>query len=310
MEIEPEAGETDGFPALDFKFYNRGHYKDLLTKIIIDVRRVVVDYTPVLNMSIGCDDGDVMLYVTNDGWGVARDFRCEVDLTPFGAAVPSRTIVITEPQIPTELREPHISDLWELPKPTRFELVNHQQIDALNMPSQLLQKKDSHPNRVRGESSFGPPQGGLDRLSSQLTYTSIGGRPYSETRMIRTPRYDKIYFQANKFKVIGWDPMAGVQAMRIGPSYRYHFLLDPDNPIKRYEKSIAHEVRPDEYERIWIVLASKKSAHYELKCRFLSASGRTIESSDLELNIWSPRSYAWRYHYGRELANIAYPVTD
>lgn len=126
MDVEPRIGQTDGFPALDFKFHNQGSRKDLLTKVVIDVHRATVDYTPILGTVISCNDGDVVLYVSNNGWGDAEDFKCEVDLEPFGAAVQSRTVLVTAPKIPAEAD-----------KASSFVLVSHQQIDTAAMPSGL-----------------------------------------------------------------------------------------------------------------------------------------------------------------------------
>lgn len=302
MDVEPGIGQTDGFPALDFKFHNQGSRKDLLTKVVIDVHRATVDYTPILGSVISCDDGDVVLYVSNNGWGDAEDFRCEVDLEPFGAAVQSRTVLVTAPKIPAEADSA-----------STFVLVSHQQIDTSAMPSGLRKEEHRLPgpatSRYREPYLVPPdrePRGGIESLSSKYTYMSIDGRSFSERQDIRTHLYTKIYLQGTRFECVSYDP--GIMASVLPPSCRYHFLLDPDQGARRYEKSIAHEVRPDEYERIWIVVASKKSAHYELKCRFFSSSGRTIESPGLQLDIWNPPSHAYLLRYGRELNEISYPA--
>lgn len=312
MIVDPAIRLSDTFPALDFKFQNRGVSSELLTRVGVEVRSAEVDHTPSLEYSLSCRDGNLALMVSNYGWGDAKSFQARVDLSVLGAASPSNHVVVKADVLPSATaegpRRPFPDTLNDLPgkdSPNMFKLVDHRQLDLKVLPAELL-GDESWPSRHGYviAPGYGKPRGGLRSLSGGVSYTYNDDQ--SRTQQIRAPSPHLIYVIGGRFEYVYYDD--GIAACMMPPSYEYHFLLEPDQRRQKYEKSIAHQVGAGEFERIWLVLASTKSAFYDLRCYFRSGTGTVIESPLLRLHIWSPSNGPVNSYFMNELSDVDYPT--
>jgi len=223
-----------------------------------------VDYTPSLQYSLVCRDGDLALRVSNYGWGDAESFRAMIDLSVLGAASQRNIAVINADTISASPAErPLLSFLStrrgkpEIGEQNVFGIVDHRQLDLQMLPEQLF-GDETWPQKYGRivAPGYDRPRGGLHSLTGNASYKSTDGR--SRTQSIRASSPRLIIVLGGRFEYVDYND--GVCACMMPPSYEYHLLLEPDQKSRTYENSIAHRVGVGEFERIWLVLASTKSA--------------------------------------------------
>jgi hypothetical protein len=290
VSAAPALREYEGLPVLDFKFRNTGPAGELLTRVVVDVAGAAVDPTPSLEYGLACRDGDLIGTVRNHGWGAAERLTGTVDLSLFGAAVPADEVEV---------------DLGSVQpgRHRRCTLVGHRDLVPAKLPPGLT---------VPPTEPFREPPGGIDDLPGLFDYRSTDGTWWSdEVTLSRIERdvYDlrKIYVADGRFHYVEYD--LGVMYSLLPPSCAYHFRLDPEGGPQTYERSVAHVVGPDEYERIWLLFAAPKSGVFELTCRFHSATRLVAETPPIRLHVWSPRDHPLhdRGAHVTELSEIAFP---
>ncbi len=71
--IELQVIEKFPFPALDFRFVNRGSATAVLSEIGIELLSSKLDLSPILSFSYEVEDGRLELYSSNAGWGDAKE---------------------------------------------------------------------------------------------------------------------------------------------------------------------------------------------------------------------------------------------
>src|SRR6516165_1004812 len=67
------------FPTIDFKFQNTGRATAFLWRFVIEILKAEVDVRPNLEFSYRVDGKDLVVAVTNTGWGSACD--CSILVT-------------------------------------------------------------------------------------------------------------------------------------------------------------------------------------------------------------------------------------
>jgi|ERR1051325_1059049 hypothetical protein len=287
------------FPALDFKFENPSDTPELITRIIANVLYAKPDISPSLEYSLECQDGSLMLFIYNHGWGDAKKFTAEVDLSCFGTSLGGKTkALLSQENIEGGL----MKDGYLLP--AKLELINKNEVREALLPQNFKAPDEWKRHDKNGLSYWEMGtmffrDSSIPPLPANVTFEDEEGNKYSEVPQLAREQhgaYDwrSIYFSAEEgFVYVHYD--GGVRYSLIFPSCVYQFLLEPDQSPSHYEISVAHDIPAKGFERIWLVVGAKKSGFFEVNFTFLTNRGREVVSPNINLHIWNPRN-AYFHH--------------
>lgn len=324
MPIEPNVGNRYGFPALDFKLKNDNSRTIEITRVNLVVSNVSIDHSPVLECSLACKDGDLYVVILNYGWGGASEFWGSVDVSSlFNTQRAGQLVEIQSQTIPTAADEnfgmtPRQALFAPPPMLRRkvFKILSHAEVDPetvhqdFKLEEEQIERRSADPENRHLWYAGDPLLQREIRFSGEFRYGSIDSNcriaESIEIRRVQRGLYDlrNIHYFANRFEYINYDPT--ICAKLTAPSCVYHFLLKPEDGPRVYERSVLHEIAPGELDRIWLVLASEKSAIYDLHCSFLTTAGEMVESVRLRIHIWAPLNSEVKF--AQALNEISFPV--
>jgi len=273
------------FPILDFKFENSGFIADMIIAVEFRVDTVEVDPTPLLEYDVFCEDGNLMLALTNYGWGVARDVSVRLDL-PFLKIAP--IVPVSEPLrvgdvSPTEKRR--------FPSPG-FLIVDKKNVRADRMPARLMANESWFRNGSWHMTLHGLDPNNLPGIaipSAEISYADLRGGRVTKNRTAFERDTSRMFFSRTRgFVNVGYSDRSSNPASYLPPSCKYHFLISTDSPTSVYRFSTAHTLAPKEFERLWIVIGADKSCRLKGKVVFITSTGREITSPNLDISLWNP----------------------
>lgn len=250
-------GQEIFFPLIDLKLKNSGSNVAYLTYFEIAVEDVKINPIPILEFYIcTTKDRDILLQVKNCGWGPACD-ACIENLHD------------------DELRK-HLS-LMQKDYFWRGDIEAEQVVDIVIPRSSILKPART---QISGSPGF-------------ITYFDSNGKEYAfQFRYSPYPFEEYIVLMDNN----GFDVKHRDYARAREPSARYNILLPTETAKYTKRFNISHEVSARETERFQIMVASQKSADFQLSLRVGYDSGREVVSDNVSLSVVNPNDL-WYYSY-------------
>jgi hypothetical protein len=145
--VRASAEVGNDFPVLDLKFHNPGKKSELITRIRLPTAEARLDKTPSLEYSVEAVDGDLVLVVRNFGWGSAKDFRGDIDLSQFSSAIRARQLTHIEAR---EIPEATLTADRRFMAAT-FVLVRKNDVVSEQLPVHLKAPSTAAPERLNDD---------------------------------------------------------------------------------------------------------------------------------------------------------------
>jgi PDZ domain len=275
------------FPTIDFKFQNAGSVTAFLWQFTVSILRASVDVTPMLTFAGKVEDGDLLVEVTNNGWGAAHDFQFQINeptlnqifedsVRQYQGVIRSgeRQVIL---RLSTDLaishwfevirykfmpckpddQHPRAMDSYKLSSPTSLQGIEITSIEA------VYKFKDEH--GVEHHSSNGFSINGL----SMFTLTSNGTFLERHLTHMGVAESDTTY-------VVVVDPLKGTHK-------------------RKY--SISRKIPPGDIERFHIMIVSRMSCQLQIKFIFNVDKAKVVESEEFDVSIWNSRNSQLHFPY-------------
>lgn len=308
----PQESELNSFPfpAIDFKFVNRGDGAAFIRKVTVMLRNAEVDITPFLEFEAFERNGALCLRIRDRGWGSV----CKCDLTLSESMLdkifPRKhlrfcSVVVNE----QESEDTHFT----LNPPFGRRALNairarvaEAQASFASFPRQHLSAEDTDVVRHLLK-KFAPSSQG-EVLSDFRDYVpsfhdiAIGemrlqghcwddaGRRHIVDATVRTNRETSIYLSESGFSTLTVPP--DVAKLRDSEA-AFCVLFDPSEAPTERTYSMSVEIPAGGTERFHIVVGASKSCHLTAQFVFHVDVSTVVCSQPFDLSIWRPRGRLW-----------------
>lgn len=280
---------TSQFPVIDFHFSNEGIVGAKICQFDIEVVSAAIDPTPSMKYSLNIRNKALFLDIANHGWGACVNLDFSINLeSVFGKAIQNK---------PTFRWQGNIEDFVSI------ELVTIADIDFSFIPEHLKQDRFQQPEKeplltpeqshIFWELQQQIEENGLHSLPVTVQYQDTDSKTYRSTEQVfrhRKNLYDwaRIYLCSDGFQEVPYE--SGIVYSLEKVSCFYHVLLVPE--LTKYTRSfqVSHIISSNDFERFSTVIASEKSAKYELRFRVHLDNGQVIESQLFSLNLSNPKN--------------------
>ena len=279
---------TYSFPTIDFNFLNTGSADASLYKFILCVLKAEIDLTPVLNFKLEISEGNLEVYATNNGWGIAYDCEIEINephlkrlFTDLDLNYKGQIASGESTRVFSFSKNKSNSDLFGAMKKDFVDVFHyspisykHQMIKGINLEVIDIswKSRDFKGYVVRDQEKMRPDDKDGDFIISESGFVKTnnprsGGGAYSDVT--------------------------------------FSTLIDPQKGAFEYEYPFRRVIPSGKTERFHIMIGSPTSCFLRVKFTFLiGGQPQPIESQEFEVEIWNPRNSNWQYPYrdGEQLA--------
>ena len=255
------------FPVLDFKFRNPGDRVAFLKRLRLHIEKVSIDLTPLLEFYIhsGAPDSDIS----------ARKDRQDLVITAKNAGWgPARNVIVTN------LTSSALRQCLDLS-------AAHYRWTGDIEPGETV-RITYHHQHIRSDSDVTVTEPG-----GFLTYEDASGARFAEYIRYTPYPYEeyKVVVRPEGFTVRYHDFAAARE-----PSRRYTLQLPSAGAPYTREIEIAHDIPGNDVERFQVIVASDKSATFELTAEILFNVGASVTSAPLRVCVFYPNPL-WYFHY-------------
>ncbi|WLE96061.1 MAG: hypothetical protein QTN59_15405 [Candidatus Electrothrix communis] len=294
------------FPVLDLKFHNQGKTSELITRIKIKTIEVEIDKTPSLEYSIEVVDGDLVLLVRNFGWGDAKNFKANIDLSQFDHSLKIENSLSIEKKV---IQQSIISEEKKLSS-NIFTILRKEEVLVNMLPVNLVRPLPPESSERDDLFKFQNiiKKNGITPIQLVATYESNDGVSHKdEMKVVSIERgaYDnkRIYFSDDRFEYVGYDK--GVRYSLISPSAIYNLMVNVNDPAIDDEISVAHEIPPGGFDRFGLTIGANKSATLKIVLQFDTNNRKKIETPEFNIQIWNPRNTFYSLRGGEKSSMLS-----
>lgn len=268
------------FPAVDFKFINRGTATALIWKVGVEVCHARLDTSPALSFDADVNDGALVISGTDHGWGSQHELRFSLREPVldrvFGVESLQFTVLLNFGEESTRLAI--LSSKLNGPALGRFRELAVKVDKAGSGKRLFFQLPERSINggislgRLRAEGVCVDYQGVIQKIEADVSVRSFG----------------HIYLNENGFEY--WPDNF---CYSLAPSREAFISIIDLTPAKTpYEKTyaISRQIAPGDVERFHVVLGATKSCKLAVRFKFYIDTKQVVVSNPIEISVYRPRN--------------------
>jgi hypothetical protein len=303
------------FPTIDFKFQNTGNATAFLWQFGIDVMSAEVDATPVLEFSYKVDNGDLLIFASNRGWGPALDCAVNVNESIIEHTFPAHDLqsvaTITDSERGNtqvlRLKGRHISNESLAKAKQSIGAQTSRVHRVFDYGDRYLERalfefwRVSPGSTVVTDLKEGIPIG---TLCIRWACKDTKGQSHEGNDLVDAPGDGMLILTRTGFAFIPTPPPCGAAAPH-GPTFVA--MIDPDRGPHERVYPMARQIPPGDVERFHIMVAAGKSCTLTMRFTFFVDKHSIVRSERFVVKVWNPRGTYWGHEYrdGAELEHDA-----
>jgi hypothetical protein len=282
------------FPALDFRFQNRGAVSVYITEAVLHIETSSIDPSPIIALKKDVFQSNAgAITIVNEGATELENVTVRYTVIPgrvpasaavwgnYGHEVAVGTVV---DRVDVRVEDGFCSaglDIAGLDAlHANIENNGHELIIRSESGTERSMSFQEHAEAVKG--CLGPF---VEEIG-----TAVGEIEFSTRTSTGVVRQTKVRFCA---------PVHIFNEHRRGlpkpPSYTYHAELEAGRNNYQRVVSLSHEIKPDETDRFIMKLLVRQPSHHRLRIAFRSVDGLTVQSPWIELRCFVPRRHPVRF---------------
>jgi hypothetical protein len=283
--------EVAGFPypAIDFRFVNRGGASAILSSIGIELLNASPDLQPELTFTYSVANGALTITSTNSGWGDATALRMMLCGWPLEEIFSEQELSFDGLVQSGKSRVIHRLNFLDA---TRREFVEKLQAERLGAVVDLAALSDASYWPLReADGLLGRSESGFIEIPEVRVngyFTDCSGREHEFSSDVRVGNpglgFYRLYLASRGF-YLDYSP---VLAMMMPPETVYVTVLDPMTVPCERRYAVSRVIPSGDAERFHVVVGATRSAALEIRLNFYFDGNATISSDRFNIKVVRP----------------------